>query len=68
MRYQVLTAASMKMTVFWDIAPCRLAEIDRHFRGAYCLHHQGALTYVYIYYIIWFCSPSRALASPYGVS
>jgi hypothetical protein len=28
-RFQVLMAASMKMTVFWDIAPCCLAEIDR---------------------------------------
>jgi hypothetical protein len=25
--FQVLTAASMK-TVFWDVAPCRLVEID----------------------------------------
>jgi hypothetical protein len=24
--FQVLTAASMKMVVFWDIAPCCLAE------------------------------------------
>jgi hypothetical protein len=29
------------MTVFWDIAPCSLADIDRRFTGAYCLHHQG---------------------------
>jgi hypothetical protein len=34
MRFQVLTAASMKMTVFWDFAPCSLVEIDRRFRGA----------------------------------
>jgi hypothetical protein len=31
----------MKMTVFWDVAPCSLVEIDQYFRGAYCLHHQG---------------------------
>jgi hypothetical protein len=38
MRFQVLTAASMKMTVFWDIVLYSL----EHFRGAaYCLHHQG---------------------------
>jgi hypothetical protein len=36
-----LTAASMKMTVFWDVASYSLAKIDRHCRGAYCLHHQG---------------------------
>jgi hypothetical protein len=27
--------ASMTITVFWDVAPCNLVEIDRHFRGAY---------------------------------
>jgi hypothetical protein len=37
-RFQVLTAASMKMTVFWDVAQCSVVEIDRRFRGAYCLH------------------------------
>jgi hypothetical protein len=29
------------MSIFWDVAPCSLVEIDRRFRGAYCLHHQG---------------------------
>jgi hypothetical protein len=27
------------MTVFWDDAPFSLVEINRRFRGAYCLHH-----------------------------
>jgi hypothetical protein len=31
----------MKMTVFWDVAPCSLVETDRGFRDAYCLHNQG---------------------------
>jgi hypothetical protein len=39
MRIQVLTAARMKMSVFWDVAPCNLIDIDRRFRGTYCLHH-----------------------------
>jgi hypothetical protein len=30
---------SMKMAVFWDVAPCSPVETDRRFRGAYCLHH-----------------------------
>jgi hypothetical protein len=30
----------LKMTVFWDVAPCSLVEIARCFRDAYCLHHQ----------------------------
>jgi hypothetical protein len=37
-RLQVLTAASMKMTAFWDIARCSLVKVDRRFRHAYCLH------------------------------
>jgi hypothetical protein len=32
---------SLEMIVLWDVAPCNLVEIDRHFRDAYCLHHQG---------------------------
>jgi hypothetical protein len=39
-RCQVLTSASMNMTAFCDISPCNLVEADRHFRGAYCFHHQ----------------------------
>jgi hypothetical protein len=31
----------MKMTVFWDIAPCNLLEVYRRFRSFCCLHHQG---------------------------
>jgi hypothetical protein len=29
--FHVLTAASMKMIVFWDVALCSLIEIDQHF-------------------------------------
>jgi hypothetical protein len=38
---RVLTAASVKMTAVWDIASCSLVEVDRRFRGTYCLHRQG---------------------------
>jgi hypothetical protein len=34
---------SLKCTVFWDVALCSTFEVHRRFRGAYCLHHQGAL-------------------------
>jgi hypothetical protein len=40
-RFQVFTATSMKMIVFWDVASCSLVEIGRRLRGACCLHHQG---------------------------
>jgi hypothetical protein len=36
-------AMNMKMITFWDTVLCSLVEVDSHFRGAYCLHHQGAL-------------------------
>jgi hypothetical protein len=32
-RFKVLTAASKKKIVFWDVAPCSLIEINRRFRG-----------------------------------
>jgi hypothetical protein len=38
-RFQVLKAASMNMTVFWDAAPRSLAEIYRCFRDSCCHHH-----------------------------
>jgi hypothetical protein len=28
------------MAIFWVVAPCRLVEVYRRFRGACCLHHQ----------------------------
>jgi hypothetical protein len=31
----------MKFRVFWDIALCSIIGMDRRFRGAYFLHHQG---------------------------
>jgi len=40
-RFQVHKAASMKMTVVWDVVPCSLVETDLRFGGAYCLHLQG---------------------------
>jgi hypothetical protein len=40
-RFQVLTAAAVKMTAFWDIALCSLVEVDRCFIGAYYLYYQG---------------------------
>jgi hypothetical protein len=33
MRLQAITAASMKMTAFWDLDPCNLVEIDQRFRA-----------------------------------
>jgi hypothetical protein len=38
--FEVLTAVSMKMAVFWVVAPCSLVEVYPHFRGTCCHHHQ----------------------------
>jgi hypothetical protein len=32
-KIQVLVVTGLKMTVFWDVAPCSLVEIDLRFRG-----------------------------------
>jgi hypothetical protein len=31
----------LKIAAFWDTEPCSLYGVDRRFRGAVCLHHQG---------------------------
>jgi hypothetical protein len=41
MRFQVLAAASMKVTPLWDAEPCSLVKVDRRSRRAYCLRHKG---------------------------
>jgi hypothetical protein len=40
MKFPVLTAASMKITVFGDVASCSLVEIGRRFARTHRLHHQ----------------------------
>jgi hypothetical protein len=32
---------NLKFRVFCDVAPCSHVEVNRRFRGEYCLHHQG---------------------------
>jgi hypothetical protein len=39
--FEVLTAVSLKIAVFWVVAPCSLVEVYQRFRGPCCLHHQG---------------------------
>jgi hypothetical protein len=40
-KFRVLPATSMKMTAFENIEPCTFDKVDRHFRGAYCIHQSG---------------------------
>jgi hypothetical protein len=37
--FEVLTAVSMKMAVFWVVAPCRLVEVYQRFKGP-CSGHR----------------------------
>jgi hypothetical protein len=39
--FELLTAVSTKMAVFWVVAPCSLVEVYQRFGGPCCLHHQG---------------------------
>jgi hypothetical protein len=39
--FEILTALSTKMAVFWVVAPCSLVEVYQRFRGPCWLHHQG---------------------------
>jgi hypothetical protein len=39
--FEVLTAVSTKMAVFWVVAPCSVVEVYQRSRGPCCLHHQG---------------------------
>jgi hypothetical protein len=43
--FEVFTAVSMKMAVFWVVAPYSLVEFYQRFRGPCCLHHQGDDSY-----------------------
>jgi hypothetical protein len=36
----------MKMTIFWAVAPCIVIDIDRRFRGAYCLNNKAPEFYL----------------------
>jgi hypothetical protein len=37
----MLTFRYMMIPALWDMTSCSLLGSDRHFTGAYCLHHQG---------------------------
>jgi hypothetical protein len=39
-----VSSISLKMAVFWVVAPCSLVEVYQRFRGACCLYHQGDYT------------------------
>jgi hypothetical protein len=39
--FEVITAVSTKMAVFWVVAPCSLVEAYQRFGGSCCLHHRG---------------------------
>jgi hypothetical protein len=43
------TLQTLKFKVFLVVVPCSHVEVDRCFRGAYCLHHRpddGGSTYL----------------------
>jgi hypothetical protein len=42
-RKTACSLGSVRMAVFWVVAPCSLVEVHLRFRGPCCLHHQGTL-------------------------
>jgi hypothetical protein len=42
-RFEVITAVSIKITVFWDPTPCKLSDIERRFTGTSCLSHKSQM-------------------------
>jgi hypothetical protein len=40
-KFEILTAAVTKSTIFWDIKPCSPLKVSRRFRGTCRLHLQG---------------------------
>jgi hypothetical protein len=43
---------SLKMIAFCDISPCSLVELERRFRGAYCLHHLSTMSQKAVIFIL----------------
>jgi hypothetical protein len=67
-RCEVFTAVTMKIAVFWDVAPCRHC-VNRRFGGTYRLHLQGRnLVFLprHILYLLWpaTCWPTSPDPSP----
>jgi hypothetical protein len=64
--FEVLTAVSMMMAVFWVVASCSLVQVCQRFRGTCCLHLQGdhrlttmrwRLSSVFVKYLFfWVCT------------
>jgi hypothetical protein len=47
--FQVCTAERMKITAFWDVAPCSLVDVDRRFRALTMEAKRICETPVYFY-------------------
>jgi hypothetical protein len=38
LRFEVLTAMTMQISMFWDVTPCSQAAVYQHFIETCCLH------------------------------
>jgi hypothetical protein len=57
------TIQPTKMAVFWDVALCSLAYIDRRFRGHYCLHNHGESLWLLPTTSMWITLTMKAVSS-----
>jgi hypothetical protein len=53
MKYVISEVCNLKMTAFWDIAPCGPLDVDWRCRGACCLHHQVSLSWYGVSTHLW---------------
>jgi hypothetical protein len=57
LKFQFLTAKSMKFTVFWDVMPCSLIHVYRRFGYAY---------FITDVWVIYFLINLQQYSAPFG--
>jgi hypothetical protein len=65
---RVLMAVTVKMAVFWAVAPCNLVEVYRRCRGACCLLHQGMFYDTNFLFVHAFISVRLEYPAPVGMN
>lgn len=56
LRFEVFKVVSIKVTVFWDIILCSVADSHEYFRGTSCLQLQAPQKHECAYQAMWHCT------------
>jgi hypothetical protein len=43
LRFEIVGAETMNSTIFWDVTPCSLVEVDQHFEQSILLAYSSTL-------------------------